>query len=118
MLSATVECPYSHDARKSARIAQFGRAVDRRITGFEDGREALRDVSGRQAGFKAELIGRFAAIARPPIIYLHGEAHRATEERHCAFLRAEGRGDPVSRDHGCDRGSARSASAADRRSRP
>lgn len=86
MVSAVPQCPMSADVRKSARIAKPGQSADRRTTGFEDGRGALRDPSGRQAGFKAELISRFSGIARPPIIYLHGEAHRRQRSATARFF--------------------------------
>ncbi|MFL9840845.1 cytochrome P450 [Sphingomonas sp. ST-64] len=71
-------CPIDHarDDRKSASAAQGGLLSAPEVTGFEAVRAVLRDSEARQAGFKAEVILRYRGRARPPILYLHGEAHR------------------------------------------
>lgn len=70
-------CPIDHggDDRKSAHVA-YGGAAALTLGGFADARAILRNPDARQAGFLAHLVGR-ARLLRPPILYLHGAAHRA-----------------------------------------
>lgn len=65
-------CPVDH--RKSAHEMPAERGVS--ATAFADVRAVLRDDAARQAGFKADLVERFGGLARPPVLYLHGDAHR------------------------------------------
>ncbi|MCR5871054.1 cytochrome P450 [Sphingomonas sp. J344] len=71
-------CPVDHarDDRKSASAARGGLLDAPTLTGFDPVRAVLRDPDARQAGFKAEVILRYRGRARPPILFLHGEAHR------------------------------------------
>lgn len=75
---ASGRCPIDHarDDRKSASAAQGGLLAAPEVTSFDAVRAVLRDTDARQAGFKAEVILRYRGRARPPILYLHGEAHR------------------------------------------
>lgn len=77
-LQAVAACPFDHtrDERKSARVATRSDKAAASVHGFEPVRSVLRNDDARQAGFKAELVERFKGMARPPILYLHGEAHR------------------------------------------
>lgn len=76
-LQAATTCPFDHrhDERKSARFATGGTTAAASVRGFEPVRAVLRNGQARQAGFKAELVERFKGLSRPPILYLHGEAH-------------------------------------------
>lgn len=71
-------CPVDHgrDDRKSASAARGGLVAALPVTGFAGVRAMLRHPHARQAGFKAEVITRYRSRARPPILFLHGEAHR------------------------------------------
>lgn len=71
-------CPIDHadDKRKSAGVRTGGGVAAASVHGFDAVRAVLRNEDARQAGFKAELVDRFKGMARPPILYLHGEAHR------------------------------------------
>lgn len=75
---ATARCPFDHatDKRKSAGVATGRGVAAASVHGFEPVRAVLRNEDARQAGFKAELVERFKGMARPPILYLHSEAHR------------------------------------------
>lgn len=78
LASPPARCPVDHarDDRKSASAARGGLLDAPVVSGYEAVRAVLRDTAGRQAGFKAEVIGKYRSQARPPILYLHGEAHR------------------------------------------
>jgi cytochrome P450 len=71
-------CPYhAADERRSAAVAgNTGREAAGPAAGYYEARSVLRDPEARQAGFKAELIDRFATRIRPPILYLCGAEHR------------------------------------------
>src|SRR5215207_8320811 len=64
------------DDRKTAGIAAGGLLTAIPVSDFETARKILRDKNARQAGFLAETVGRITSLAHPPILYLHGEAHR------------------------------------------
>lgn len=71
-------CPF-HAAgdSKSRRAAGPGSVPDAQpVTSYAGARDVLRRPEMRQAGFKAELVHRRGNPTRPPVLYLHGPAHR------------------------------------------
>lgn len=66
------------DERKTAEAAKAGGMVANAtpVEGFDPVRAVLRDEGVVQAGFRAELIQRWGARRRRPILFLTGEAHR------------------------------------------
>jgi len=76
LASEVQTCPYHGiDERRSAAVAGSTNGLGA-VPGYHDGRSVLRNPAARQAGFKAELIDRFAGRVRPPILYLSGADHR------------------------------------------
>ena len=72
-----VRSPHLEDDRKTA-VAVAGGPTETadRIADHAGVRAVLRDESALQAGFKADLIRRYADMRFAPILFLEGDAHR------------------------------------------
>ncbi len=68
--------PRDPDSRDAPREPTKDAAGVWHVTRYDDVRAVLRQDVTRQAGFRAELIGKLPRTMREPILYQEGEAHR------------------------------------------
>jgi cytochrome P450 len=78
------------DDRKSARSVGIGVHDDNRdmvcVNEFGVARQVLRSDGLRQAGFRAELLERFAGRKHAPVLFQDGEAHRKQRSATARFF--------------------------------
>jgi len=86
----TPACPYRPEAddRKSTAPAGAGHRAQPflAIGSFDLARQLLRGGGLRQAGFKAELLERFAGRAHAPVLFQEGEAHQKQRSATARFF--------------------------------
>ena len=74
----------ARDDRRSDPVVS--RARECPVSSFADAKALLRDDTLRQAGFRADLIERFGNERFAPIIFQHGERHRAQRAATARFF--------------------------------
>ena len=74
----------TRDDRKSDPV--INGVFDRPVNQFADARAVLRNDSLRQAGFRADLIERFGNPCFAPILFQHGNRHRAQRAATARFF--------------------------------
>jgi cytochrome P450 len=92
-------CPFDHKAvsaqktiREQELAGQNIAPVERdstgvwHIRGFEEARTILRGSNTKQAGFRAELIGKLPSNLRPPILYQEGKLHNEQRKQTAKFF--------------------------------
>lgn len=82
MASFAINTP--RDDRRSDAVVSRGRECP--VMEFDQARALLRNDTLRQAGFRADLIERFGNERFAPIIFLHGERHRAQRAATARFF--------------------------------
>ncbi|MBA3530531.1 MAG: cytochrome P450, partial [Ardenticatenales bacterium] len=55
------------------------------VRGYHEARTILRGES-RQAGFKAEMMGKMPTYMKPPVLFMEGEAHREQRRQTAKFF--------------------------------
>jgi cytochrome P450 len=92
-LSPTPLCPERRldDDRKSGAAAQAGISNHRAgeivsICDFDLARQLLRSNGVRQAGFRAELLERFAGRTHAPVLFQDGESHQKQRSATARFF--------------------------------
>lgn len=90
-------CPIDHTALSQKRTAHpterlEGSRVERdaagtwHIRGYTEARSVLRSTDTTQAGFRAELIQRFAGAGNVPILYQEGKVHQQQRKQTARFF--------------------------------
>jgi cytochrome P450 len=85
--------PFASESKNSSRKPHSDRGASAdaslrtiRIEDFNTAREVLRSGDVRQAGFKAELLERFAGGAHAPVLFQEGEAHQRQRSATARFF--------------------------------
>jgi cytochrome P450 len=81
---ATIARTITRDDRRSDPVVSRSRECP--VSSFDDAKALLRDDTLRQAGFRADLIERFGNARFAPIIFQHGERHRAQRAATARFF--------------------------------
>ena len=90
-------CPIDHAALSHKKTAHpterlEGPSIERdsagtwHIRGYAEARAILRNTDTKQAGFRAELIQRFAGEGNVPILYQEGKAHQQQRKQTARFF--------------------------------
>ncbi|HEY7349084.1 MAG TPA: cytochrome P450 [Ktedonobacterales bacterium] len=94
---AAVRCPIDHAAwshQKTAReVEPTNTPIERdadgvwHVRGYEEVRAILRSTNTKQAGFKAELLGRLpTSMSNSPILYQEGKPHQLQRKQTARFF--------------------------------
>lgn len=81
---ATIARTITRDDRRSDPVVS--RARECPVLSFDEAKALLRNDNLRQAGFRADLIERFGNERFTPIIFQHGERHRAQRAATARFF--------------------------------
>lgn len=94
--SAPARCPIDHGMLRQQKTAQVveptNQPIERdaagvwHVRGYEQARTILRSTDTRQAGFRAELVGRMPRKANLPILFLDGKPHHEQRKQTARFF--------------------------------